>query len=410
MIFGMAACGSPSASPTSTAPDATATGGAASPTAASSRVTCDGRSPGTIWTVAGTRDWDTGGPQDAGKGDGGAAINAQLDGPYEVLLDADGNIYITDDGSHEDWNLGRVRMVDGEGTISTVVGPPTPGGVVAAGDAGSLEMYSPHGMAFDRDGLLYVVAGYVVDGEAINAGAVYRIDSTGAVETIAVAPPGFYSGPEDPVELDISNAADLYVDTEGVLYLTDPDLHRVWAIDPDGTARIFAGSGTEGHAGDGGPAIEAEFIAPGRVASDAEGNIYITDTGDEQGGYVRMVDSRGMIHTIAGGGTNDGSTVDGPATDARLLRPLGIVVAPDGSLYITEIVGHRIRRIDPEGHISTIAGIGVPTGGDVLYGDGGPATEASFEEPSGVTFGPDGNLYIADWENARIRLVCLSGS
>ncbi len=119
-----------------------------------------------------------------------------------------------------------------------------------------------------------------------------------------------------------------------------------------------------------------------------------------------MVDRSGIIQTIAGGGTDDGTTFDGPATDARLLRPLGIVVAPDGSLYITEVVGHRIRRIDQQGHISIVAGIGVPTGGEVVYGDGGPATEASFEEPSGVTVGPDGNLYVADWENARIRMIC----
>ncbi len=210
-------------------------------------MTCDGQAPGTIWTVAGTRDWDTGGPQDAGKGDGGPAIQAQLDGPYEVLLDADGNIYITDDGSHEEWNLGRVRVVDAAGIISTAVGPPTPGGVAAPGAAGSLEMFSPHGMAFDMDGSLFIVAGYVVDGEPINAGAVYRIDSAGAVETIAVAPPGYYSGPEQPVEIDISNAADLYVDTDGVLYLTDPDQNRVLAIDPHGTARVFAGSGAEGY-------------------------------------------------------------------------------------------------------------------------------------------------------------------
>lgn len=391
----------------SAAPTPTFTAPSQSHVTASARVTCEDKPAGTIWTVAGTRDYDTGGEQDAGQGDGGPATLAQLDGPYEVLLDAEANVFIAEDGFHDDWNLGRVRVVDADGAIRTVVGPPTPGGDAAPGEAGSIEMFAPWGMAFDPSGVLYVQA-FTLPTDPVQVGRVYRVESTGDLTAVIQWPPDGPIGDDSPVEADFATVRDLYFDAAGTLYISDIEYKRVWAMDPGGALRPFAGSGVEGYSGDGGPAVDARLMDPERVASDAHGNIFITDGGAEGWGYVRKVDRDGIIHTVAGGGVaNPGD--GGPATEAALMHPFGVTVAEDGSLYITEAGGQRIRKVDPEGIITTVAGVGIPTDWGIPYGDGGPATEASFgvEGPSSITIGPDGNLYAADWENARIRMICL---
>jgi sugar lactone lactonase YvrE len=365
-------------------------------------VTCEGRDPGTIWTVAGTHDNDVGGAEDAGLGDGGAATDARLDGPYEVLLDEAGTIYIAEDGNHPDWNLGRVRTVDADGIITTAVGPPTPGGVAAEGNAGTLEMYTPWGIAFDPDGILHVAASALPTAE-VQTGYVYRIGPSGEVDVIAQWPAGVSSSDEPALNLPLSTVTDVYFDADGVLYITDIDVAQVWAVDPDGTARLFAGSGTRGFLGDGGPAVDARLLEPLRVASDAAGNIYITDSGNSR---VRMVSTDGIITTVAGGGPARQQGDGGPATGADLGRPFGIEVGDDGSIYFADASDQLIRRVDPSGIISTVAGTGWITDAQHPIGDGGPATEATFDTPSSMTIGPDGNLYIADWENARIRMIC----
>ena len=374
------------------------------PSVYGTRPICTGSLPGTIWTVAGTRDFDTGGAQDAGKGDGRPATSAQLDGPYEVLLDAVGNIYIAEDGNHDDWNLGRVRMVDVAGLITTVVGPPTPGGASASGEAGTLEMYTPWGMAFDPEGALHVSAGVLPTAD-IEAGYVYRIGASGKVEVVAGGPIHEAStGDGGPAtKATFVTVRDLYFDTAGTLYITDIEDARVRAVDKAGEIRTFAGTGIAGFSGDGGPAVDAQLQEPERVAADSNGNIYITDAGN---GRVRMVDREGTIRTVAGGGAGSDPGDGRRATDAVLRHPFGIVVADDGTLYIADAEDQRIRKVDPSGTISTVAGLGVRTGGDIVYGDGGPATEASFNDPASITIGPDGNLYVADWENARIRMIC----
>ena len=185
------------------------------------------------------------GPSDAGQGDGGAATAARLDGPYEVLLDDAGIIYITEDGNHEDWNLGRVRTVDADGVITTTVGPPTPGGVAAEGDAGSLEMYTPWGIAFDPDGVLHVAAGSLPTAE-VETGYVYRIGPAGEVDVIAQWPAGVSGSDEPALNLPLATVTDIYFDANGVLYIADVDTSQVWAVDPDGDGALVRWLGRPG--------------------------------------------------------------------------------------------------------------------------------------------------------------------
>jgi len=165
-------------------------------------------------------------------------------------------------------------------------------------------------------------------------------------------------------------------------------------------------------AGDGRRATEASLNVPVRVAVAADGSLYITDTLNSR---IRKVDPQGVIRTVAGNGCMGYSGDGGPATEASLRFPCAVAVAPDGSLFIADGMNHRIRRVSPGGLISTIAGDGwtrVEPGdhrAGRFAGDGGPAMKASLDGPSDLALGPDGSLYIADAGNRRIRRVGKDG-
>ena len=162
------------------------------------------------------------------------------------------------------------------------------------------------------------------------------------------------------------------------------------------------GAGAVVSNGDGGPAKQAILASPQAVAVDRANNLYIAEY---ESGLVRKVDTNGVISTYAGGGTS-GLGDGGPATQAQLSTVYGLTIAPDDSLVIADTFNHRIRRIDSNGIIATIAGNG--TAG--YAGDNGPATSAELNGPSGVTYDSGGNLYIADFGNHAIRKVDTSGT
>jgi streptogramin lyase len=195
-------------------------------------------------------------------------------------------------------------------------------------------------------------------------------------------------GPATQAELNIPHGVALGPD--GTLYIADNVVVR--RVAPDGIITTVAGNGTSGYSGDGGPATQAELNSPIGVAVGPDGSLYIADWGNNR---IRRVGPDGVITTVAGGGIGgDG----GPATQAALFEPSAVAVGPDGSLYIPD--RNRIRRVGPDGIITTVAG-GASQG---YSGDGGPATLAELSFPSGVAIGPDGSLYIADGNN-RIRRV-----
>jgi trimeric autotransporter adhesin len=201
------------------------------------------------------------------------------------------------------------------------------------------------------------------------------------------------------------------VDDTGNVYVVDQGNNRVRRISAAGIVVTVAGSGNlPGFAGDGGPASKALLYEPEDVALDAAGNLYIADTGNNR---IRKVDRQGIISTIAGTG-EAASTGDGAAaTKAAVNTPDSVAIAADGTLYVSE--PSRIRRIRPDGIIQTVAGNGMAHVGqppwtvDSFAGEGGPATAARFTDASDMRLGPDGNLYFADFLDCRVLMIDAAG-
>jgi sugar lactone lactonase YvrE len=191
-------------------------------------------------------------------------------------------------------------------------------------------------------------------------------------------------------------------DKQGNLYIADTHNNRVRKVSPDGTITTFAGGGTA-FPGDGGAATSARLAFPQGVAVDARGNVYITD---QQTNRVRKVSADGKITTFAGRAASSALDIGdgGPATSALVQGPTGVAVDGQGNVYIAE--DHRVRKVNPAGTITTIAG-GRNRG---FTGDGGPATSAELFWPSGLAVDKQGNLYIWDTNNKRIRKVSPNGT
>ncbi|RKH88904.1 hypothetical protein D7Y21_12800 [Corallococcus sp. AB045] len=167
------------------------------------------------------------------------------------------------------------------------------------------------------------------------------------------------------------------------------------------TPRVLT-TATPTFSGDHGPAKQARLAAPQGVAVAADGTVYIADTGNHR---IRQVKPNGVISTVAGNGVKGATGDGGRALIASLASPEALAVGPDGALYIADTGNHRIRRVTPDGLISTVAGTGLAADG----GDGGPATLANLNAPAGVAVGPDGSIYLADTDNHRIRRVTPDG-
>lgn len=192
------------------------------------------------------------------------------------------------------------------------------------------------------------------------------------------------------------------VAADGSLYIADTKNHRIRRVDPDGVITTVAGTGSSGDTGDGGPAVEARLSQPHDVAVAADGTLYIADTHNNR---IRMVTPAGVISTIAGTGTY-GSTGDNDvATAAELAQPRGLALQNDGSVLIADTFSGRVRRIGPNGTITTLAG----TGATGFAGDNGPALEAQLAHPHDVATMPDGSILVADTTNSRIRKILPSG-
>jgi len=192
------------------------------------------------------------------------------------------------------------------------------------------------------------------------------------------------------------------IDSAGNVYVSDSYYNQVFRIGQDGVIGVFAGNGTGGYSGDGGPATSANLNMPLGLAFDAAGNLYIAESFNW---CVRKVTPDGIISTVAGNFTSGFGGNGGPATSASLQNPEGLVFDSTGNLYISQPYNNVIRKIDTSGNISIFAG----TGATGYSGDGGPAASALLSHPAGLAIGPDGSLYFGD-QNTRVRRIGPDGT
>ncbi|MBL1083542.1 RICIN domain-containing protein [Streptomyces actinomycinicus] len=331
-----------------------------------------------ISTVAGTGAGNFG-------GDGGPATAAWLRNPMGAAVDNAGTLYITDQHNH------RVRKLTTDGKISTVAGTGAGNFGGDGGPATAAQLKYPVGVAVDSTGTVYI-------GDQHNH-RVRKITPDGQISTVAGTGTANFRGDGGP-----ATAAWLYypsgvaVDSTGALYVADYGNHRVRKITPDGKISTVAGTGAAALGGDGGPATAAQLMNPSGVAVDSTGTLYIADYGNHR---VRKITPDGKISTVAGTGAANFGGDGGPATAAQLRGPYGVVVDSTGALLVTDSGNHRVRKITPDGKISTVAGTGTANFG----GDSGPATAAQLNNPFGLAVDCVDTVYITDHSNHRVRKV-----
>jgi uncharacterized protein (TIGR03437 family) len=325
-------------------------------------------------------------------GSGQPATAAQLVGPINSAVDAQGNVYISASG------LSMVLKVAASTGIITIFAG---NGLATGGGDGGLaigaSLLYPAGLAFDSSGNLYIVDSYNSN--------VRKVDTNGIVTTVAgdQGSAGFAGDGGPATQALLTNPTGIAVDKSGNLYIADRGNQRIRMVTASsGIISTIAGSSTIGYTGDGGPAAKATFTLPTGIAIDASGNLYIAD---ENNCAIRRI-SGGIITTVAGTGQFGYSGDNGQATKAMLSGPQGVTVDASGNLYIADTGNQRIRYVNVSGIITTIAGSGA-TG---FSGDGGAATAATFSTPVGVSLDASGNVYVADEFNNRIRRFVPGGA
>jgi len=286
---------------------------------------------------------------------------------------------------------GSWRSADSLGTmiITTVAGN---GRFDYSGDGGpatSASLYHPSGIAVGPDGSIYITD-WVLE-------RVRRIAPDGIITTVAGNGNGGYGGDGGlATSAPLNWPSGVAIGPDGSIYIAELYNHRIRRVGPDGIITTVAGNGNEGYGGDGGPAISAMLDRPVSVAVGSDGSIFFLDLLNYR---IRRIGPDGIITTVAGNGICGYSGDGGPATSASISSGEGITVGPDGSIYIADSSNNRVRRVGPDGIITTVAGVGYESYG----GDGGPATSARLALPYGVAVGPDRNIYIAD--SVHIRRV-----
>ncbi len=277
--------------------------------------------------------------------------------------------------------------------ITTIAGNGSAG---YSGDGGSAiaASFNMVSIAFDRTGNLYVADG--------SNNRVRIISTDGIVSTFAGNGIVGFMGDGGPATIaELNNPFTVFADSSGNIYFCDRSNYRVRQVNAMGVISTIAGTGVMGYSGDGGAATNAK-LNPGLIDyTDAIGNKYMCD----QSCVIRKIDITGTITTIAGNGTAGFSGDGGQATAAQLKTPGGIVVDGTGNLYIADMLNNRIRKVDASGVISTFAG----TGTSGFMGDGGMATAARLSNPCDLAIDGSGNIYIADFNNKRIRKINTAG-
>ena len=318
-------------------------------------------------------------------------LQAIFSTPAQVAVDGKGNLFVADERNN------RIRRVEaGSGVITDVVGTGINGYSKDGVAATQARLWVPFGVALDSEGQLF----FCDTGNNF----IRRVDkNTGVLSTVAGTSKSTQGNGEGLLAtfVELANPKGIALDADNNLFIADTFHNRICRVDrATNVFSIIAGNGGTGFTGDGGPAKEATLNRPHAIAVDAQGNIFV---GDTLNSVVRRIDAKtGIISTVAGTGTA-GSSGDGfLATQAQISGPYGLAVDSQGNLFIADLSGNRVRRIDAKtGLISTIAG----TGQRGYSGDGGPAIKAQLSFPQGIALDTKGHLFIADSGNAVVRRV-----
>lgn len=341
---------------------------------------CAHQPPGTVCAVAGDGEL-------AFNHDKLTAAETAFYLPSEVRRGPDGLLYIMD------FNNMRLRRVEANGTVSTIAGDGFHAGATEGVPATDSSLENPIDFDFLPDGRVIFIS--------YHDPRVLIIDHDGTLQRVAGnAQPGERGNEGDggsPTDAQFLEIAGIAVAPDGTIYLSDDLAHRVRVI-RNGTIDTLAGTGMAGHLGDGGSARDAALNAPTALALDDAGSLYVSDA---LGNVVRHIALDGTISTVAGTGQRGFSGDGAPAVNAQLAGPDGIAVAGDGTLYIGDRLNSRVRKVAPDGTISTIGG----TGTRGMTGNGGPARDAEFGYMSRVQLDMDGGLLVSDQSNSCIRKI-----
>lgn len=345
----------------------------------------------TIFTYAGT-----GNPCNvqAGCGDGGKATKANLTAPWQLSVDSAENLYIADGPEN------RIRKVNSTDSISTIAGTGTAGFSGDGGAPKNAALDSPHGIAVDASGNLYI---------ADSGNQRIRTVVKNVIKSIAGGGLGGDGSAATSAILGADHA--VAVDSLGNLYIADTANNRIREVtpgNPPGNITTIAGTGSAGYSGDNGAAALATLNSPLGLAIDGSNNIYVADS---LNGVVRLINTSGVITTIAGNGqpcqTGSSCGDGGSASQANLSEPTAVALDSAGNVYISDYLGNRVRMVNTAGIISTLVDSnGAPCASPTQpCGDGGPAANAHLYGPFGLAVDANNNVYIADQGDNRVRVV-----
>ncbi len=237
--------------------------------------------------------------------------------------------------------------------------------------------------------------------EPVPSGVPLAVSGMGIERVAGIGPAGFGGDGGSATLANLASPSDVTIDNVGNVLIADTENHRIRRVSPSGTISTVAGTGVAGFSGDGGDARNAQLRTPRGITVGPRGTIFVSDSGNNR---IRAINSFGTIRTIAGGGEAEFGTDSGPALQVRLSNPHALAVDRQGNLFIADADNHRVRRLT-SGAITTVAGTGWPRFG----GDGGPAQHGSLRFPKGVAVDAAGVIYVADTGNNRIRRIARTG-